>query len=777
MFRSSSRTLLYRNAIVAYWEKNEKRIRRSIGLLTGITAGTSLLAIGQGSYLLYEYRKNHGMAPVPVMPSRGMVIVTADDGEEDAHYYYNAGDDQEGHTTSTNTTTTTTTQTITTLIRERIGIPFYKGAKQVQREKPPLRILVIGDSLAVGVGTSRSSTPVLPESIALSLSKAFGGRPVYWTCTGIVGCTASEIVDEIYQLEDQITNNDESHNSLFNRLQDWQLEMKIRANKRYEISKRKAKEWLEKRQQYNKNCNNESIPENHDNANELSETPEDKALLESTSRWKRVIGWSQRQRQQLAPDVDDNANSESHQESDPPEDKSSLESISRWTRFFGWIQSQRRQLALDIGDLGQLILPTNNEKHDNKHSSNIYDVDAVIEMEIHQEILLRKQGGLHAIKRRHSVDPNVVGKYDIAIVLTGLNDLKHSFLPFMVDNRKTKQRELLAKKYQEQHYPPLLISSSLEQDVVDYSTNDDEENQVFGLKRELLRITDALQQKMKSVTSSFPANNNNSQKQAAQQTTERNQRPIELKDATKEENPMTSTHSQATNSLEDNSYWYHDNSPIVVFPALPYGPVEVTALVPLRWFIIPLLRSIDHHKEVLAKMYPGLILYVDSPNIEIIHDAELRRGPLWDDFGREKIHLKITDVKQHVQETILEAMKQHYDAWIENENNDDDDDFVTRVCDDSISGRDSNETKPPVTPQSDTKKSWNDLYELDFDGVNIINKRQYEKKNHIGSTMVAPDGIHPSDDGYEMWGRHIANAIVNEMKRRSLDNPINERSS
>lgn len=629
------------------------------------------------------------------MPSRGMVIVTGDDSEEDTQYYSADHDNNKGMI-STN---------IANRLRERIGIS--KSAKQVQREKPPLRILVIGDSLAAGVGTSKSSTPVLPESIALALSKALGGRPVYWICTGIPGCTASEIVDEIYQLDDQITN-DESQLTLLDKLQDWQIEMKIRANKGYEVSKLKAKQWLEKR--HNDDFL-EGRDDNHVNDhNNKSGTHEDEASPDSASK------------------------------------------KSKWGKFVVWIQRTRQQLTRDIHDIKEVIVPT---------SDTVNTKNDLTELAIQKEIILRKSNiSSHTVKRRNSIDPNVVGKYDIAVVLTGLNDLKESFLPFMVDARKKKQREWLAKQYQQQHrlqYDELLD---------DKDGNNEEEKEPDGLKRELLRILDALQNKMKAVRSSFPQNYNQKQTNSNENHDMEEKQQILSKDQTKDnlhagskESRMTSSiHNNAATNIEDRSYWRHDNSPIVVFPALPYAPIELTKWVPLCWFIVPLLRSIDRHKELLAQTLPGLVLYVDSPNNEVIRDAEMKRGPLWDGFDTEKIHLKITDVKQLVQERILDSMKQHYDAWIKkekregNDNSYDVDDNGTNADDDSMYHIDDNESKfdtRQINDQSNTKKKSagrdDELYEMDLDGVNVINKKQHPKEKHVGSTMLAPDGIHPND--------------------------------
>lgn len=42
-------------------------------------------------------------------------------------------------------------------------------AGSVEKKKHPLRLFVVGDSLAVGVGTTKSGTPILPEAIARHL--------------------------------------------------------------------------------------------------------------------------------------------------------------------------------------------------------------------------------------------------------------------------------------------------------------------------------------------------------------------------------------------------------------------------------------------------------------------------------------------------------------------------------------------------------------------------------------------------------------------------------
>jgi hypothetical protein len=694
--------------------------------------------------LIYEeYRKNHGMAPIPMMPSRGMVIATGDDSDEDSYYYYaSAGRENERlhHDMATR------------LKQERMG-RVQKSDKQVQREKPPLRILVIGDSLAAGVGTSKSSTPVLPESIALALSKAYGGRPVYWTCTGIPGCTASEIVDEIYQLDDGITN-DESQISLLDRLHDWQIEMKIRAQKRYEMSKRKAKQWFDKQQ---KRTHSDDVPSDQHDYDKY-----DSHHSTKNTNSNNCIP------------LDDTKQHQDDTKVSSLDAESSEATKSKWERFLLWINHSRQRLTRDIHDITEVIMPTvANDDEENK------DIDSFnLELEIQNEILLHKTRNTTTNntykRRRHSIDPDLVGKYDIAIILTGLNDLKDTFLPFMMDAKKRKERELLASKQRQEVCSEQIMACDDDNEESDIQPVD-------GLRRELLRIIDALQNKMKSVRYSLPQNNNQHQikpkaaiddgDQQKQQTgTSKNIIPNIVNKG--DNDHLISGHDNPTliatdtKKIEDRSYWYQDNSPIVVFPALPYEPIELTRWVPLRWFVIPLLNSIDRHKEALAQMYPGLVLYVDSPNNQVIRDAEFKRGPLWDGLDTEKIHFRITDVKQQVQERILDSMKKHYDTWIQKRHRDDDDeDVVVRSASDENIIHQSDEHNDSKLKNESTKEQeiigkaiekkarrWGDeVYELDLDGINVINHKE-RSKAHVGATMIAPDGMHPNDDGYDMWG-------------------------
>lgn len=113
----------------------------------GMAVATPLVAILQGSLLLSDYRINYRDAPRPITPASGVIVALAQQGTH----------------------------------------PANRRDPSLTTADKPLRLLVIGDSLAAGVGVSGNGLPILPESIAKALSKALNGRVVYWTCVGTPG--------------------------------------------------------------------------------------------------------------------------------------------------------------------------------------------------------------------------------------------------------------------------------------------------------------------------------------------------------------------------------------------------------------------------------------------------------------------------------------------------------------------------------------------------------------------------------------------------------------
>ncbi|KAL7456045.1 hypothetical protein ACHAWC_010080 [Mediolabrus comicus] len=138
-------------------------LHKSSKQLGKICLGLGVASIVQGSYFITRYRLNHGDAPHPISPSSGLVLLNKDH-RNTCRHHANKDDDED----------------------ER------------DDDELPLKIFVVGDSLAAGCGICRSSTPVLPESIAKHLARELG-RPVQWSCVGSPGASTKGITKILHK--------------------------------------------------------------------------------------------------------------------------------------------------------------------------------------------------------------------------------------------------------------------------------------------------------------------------------------------------------------------------------------------------------------------------------------------------------------------------------------------------------------------------------------------------------------------------------------------------
>lgn len=120
-----------------------------------------LLGALQGAVAIAKYRSNFGDAPSPRIPCHGVVLVRPKDATESSSSSSSSMD-----------------------------LP--------DADDECLRLLVIGDSLAVGVGQSSSCVPIMPEEIAKEISKGTG-KAVYWTCAGESGASTPWITRMVRQ--------------------------------------------------------------------------------------------------------------------------------------------------------------------------------------------------------------------------------------------------------------------------------------------------------------------------------------------------------------------------------------------------------------------------------------------------------------------------------------------------------------------------------------------------------------------------------------------------
>ena len=136
----------------------------------GLTVATPIIAILQGKYLLSDFRKHHRDAPFPDMPCSGVVVVHPIPQNKSQQDEKQPDEKQQ-----------VSFKLLSSPAKANMPKPQYTNSSssssswfssfpllRQQKDPDPLRLLVIGDSLAAGVGVTKSGTPVLPEAIAKS---------------------------------------------------------------------------------------------------------------------------------------------------------------------------------------------------------------------------------------------------------------------------------------------------------------------------------------------------------------------------------------------------------------------------------------------------------------------------------------------------------------------------------------------------------------------------------------------------------------------------------
>ena len=337
----------------------------------GVYVSTPFIAILQGSLLLNDYRVNYSDAPHPLMPARGVTVAVDENASKSKRP-----------------------------LSSWILHPFSSSNHSGGNERP-LRLLVVGDSLAAGVGMSKSGVPILPESIARALSKALGGRAVYWTCVGTPGSSALQIVRDIKEIEPYDPHP-----------KGRQLEKIV---KEFQIRRRR---WQER----------------HLGVDEIDRdsTSERKEPVNAFVQWWRQV----RQSEKINSDE--------------------IIGTTRRVVKEWWMQSSlrnsyryRSQLVKeDISVIKEIVLqplPQLDDQLDDDEDDYYFDYyreNFPIEDEnqtnsSHNSRNSRKREkrfpllNKGSLFRRPTINPEAAAEYDVAVVLTGLNDVKEVFLPHM----------------------------------------------------------------------------------------------------------------------------------------------------------------------------------------------------------------------------------------------------------------------------------------------------------------------------------------------------------
>jgi lysophospholipase L1-like esterase len=438
-------------------------MNRSTGLKAlYAVAAVPLGAAFQGYYFLSTYRREHGDAPFPISPSSGVVVVqnkenTRVTDKPRAHRFW----------------------------REA------KGRDDSLKDRP-LRLLVVGDSLAAGVGITQSGMPILPESIAKSLSLELGGRPVYWTCVGTPGASTRRIIADIESFHKQ------------------------------------------------------------------QEETQDKHIK---PRWSPVA----------------------------------------WLNILQTFTTSHINPTIPCDPLPMLATSHSNEIEQNKYS---------ILQHFRKYIKGKVQTIVDKLKQLKNRDDDDMkwkiwrdslrasdAHYDVVVVLTGMNDFKSIFLPFLTD--------------------------------IGYRND-------AKFSDELQRLLDTLKKKMK-----------------LQPKKEESLSRIEpLSHHTTHDTHRSQDHNDGP--ISPSKF----DKAIIVLPAIPTNPINFLRYPPLSWLAFPLFQMLEAQKRSLALENPGSILFVEEPTMEIIEEIEAGRGILHAKKRTEEVIFRITDLSRKAKAKV-EAVMAH----------------------------------------------------------------------------------------------------------------------
>lgn len=595
----------------------------------GVYISTPLIAILQGSLLLNDYRVNYSDAPRPIMPARGVAIAVEEDESK---------------------------STPKRALSSWILHPFSSSSNHPIGHEKPLRLLVVGDSLAAGVGMSKSGVPILPESIARALSKAFGGRTVYWTCVGTPGVSAAQIVKDIEQIEPYDPHP-----------KGRQLE---RIVKEFQTRRRR---WQVRRE----DVENQERDLKIDDENNESKEP-----TNVITQW-----WRQTQQRGIF-------------------NSDLILNTTRRVVYEWWMQSnvrnayhQRKQLVEeDLTIIKEIVLkplprlddddddyfydyyrknlPIEDRIRNGKHGT--YEVKNECKKDSHHEkeqrLPLIHKGSLF---RRPSIVPEAAAEYDIAVVLTGLNDVKEAFMPHM---------------------------------------NSGDGQSVKRLESSLRQVLEALQYKMGGNMDLDGDQNRNNCNHRSSETS------------------VTVRNAGKLSKIESIQQPKNIRHPLVVVPELPVAPLQLFKLAPLCWFLIPIFRAMENNKRFLASCFPDNVVFVHQPNVCWWTDDEMGIGSIRENIKQERLLLRVTDSVRSGRERIELLMKKYYDSK-----------------DQEPASQSSNLNQFQSSQNSSSSENNN----------NVCASTKGNNRNT--SDLVSVDRMHPNDEGYELWGRHIAAAIIEHL--------------
>jgi lysophospholipase L1-like esterase len=341
---------------------------------------------------------------------------------------------------------------------------------------------------------------------------------------------------------------------------------------------------------------------------------------------------------------------------------------------------------------------------------------------------------------RKRFNPDVLGPYDIVVVLTGSNDLKSAFFPFLLTGedaefrRQARERggsynkEL--RRLVETLYDKMKVQIQHLREQVEAATESVRERVEQATETVRERVEETMERiripgggsKSSLEQLMFPSRNAPMKQEVeAERCVDKDQhRHLDSSSTASTDDSVLGDSDDddgnegiagaAADNCEDEGddeasvqQGHSRTFPLVVLPGMPSRALPIFGTVPLRWLACPIVDIMDRHKHDLATNHPGQVLFVPAPALDDVREYESRNGPCWREKSDENVVLNLHDpVRDPSVDAKLERSMQEYYG---------------------------------------SRRSWT---------------------WRTQSALFAEDQIHPNDMGYDFWGRYIGRAIYRE---------------
>jgi len=324
-------------------------------------------------------------------------------------------------------------------------------------------------------------------------------------------------------------------------------------------------------------------------------------------------------------------------------------------------------------------------------------------------------------------DPNILGPFDIAVVLTGSNDLKSAFFPFLLTGEDAEFRRQAQQRGGGYGKELTRILQVLNQRM---------RMRLQTLRESVEAATERVRESVDNIRERLGSHDMNASslgdygtsncpaQSATSQRTDASARSIGAGDSD------SSMQVEKTHFKENSGFIDSDGMdatshthmslhsplfPMVVLPGMPARALPIFQTAPLRWLAVPIVDIMDSHKKKLARHHGGEVLFVDAPSCEAIAAYSCQSGIHWEDEMDDRLLLNLRGIKRKQARRIESDMQAYFSKKDQPKN-------------------------PELLP--------------------------LRRRHH---SMFSVDGIHPNDQGYDFWGRYIAQAIVEEWRRKQLE--------